>query len=202
MNKKFITGMAVLAILFMMSASGAAAADLDQNKLKTGAVKVQDFSLPAVQQPAVKGAGDGPIDSQLVGLFGPSDSQGVIAPIDHKVDAPVGVHDKAFDVFHKHTGEIKAAFGKVEMTELEPPPPTPAEKGGLIGPPDSHIDGPDWIVGPDELQHKGGAVGVLSPTDSQAQGILIGMHKAGGEAQSGAVVGISEEVEAVGPESP
>lgn len=184
MNKLF----GIILSIFMVWTATAIAADIDQNKLKTGAVKVQDFSVPAVQQPAVKGGIIGPIDSHIggplaVGVLSPTDHKvdavGILTPTDHKVDAPVGVHDKAFDVFHKHKGEIKAAFGAAE--------------GGIIGPLDSHIDGPDEIVGPDDLKHKG-----------ETQGILIGMHKGEGEAgavdafhkteaESGAVVGISNE---------
>ncbi len=207
MNKKFIVGLAGFAILFIISASGALAAEMDQTKKQQGIlvssnnpapsniqpggasnmslnfakVQVQDFS-----KPAIKGGIDGPIDSQ-----------GVVAPIDSKAITPIDSQHKGFDVFHKHTGEIKAAFGKPEV-------------GELIGSPDSQIDGPDELMhkksgGEKPLEylkikmndvlvssyHKGeggsepGSEGAAVDAfhKSESQGILIGMHKGEGEAE-------------------
>jgi hypothetical protein len=197
MNKRFIAGLAGFALLLIIGVSEASAVETDQTKkvnVQPGATGVHDISISQskvsvhdLSVPAVKIVT--PTDHKI-------DVAGALSPTDHKVDAPVGVHDKAFDVFHKHKGEIKAAFGKAEIMDLEPPPPARGETG-IIGPIDSHIDGPD------ELQHKGEA-GFDVFHKGETQGILIGMHKGEGEAgavdafhkteaESGAVVGMPDE---------
>lgn len=130
-KRSVVAAFFVLSLFSFFTVSQNAAAESDQSKQKIGllvssnapppvsvqkgTVQVQDFSVPAV-----KG-----------GIIGPPDSQGAITPIDSK--GSIVQQDKAFDVFHKHTGEIKAAFAK----------------GGIVG--------PDEIVGPEEMPAMDGA---------------------------------------------